>query len=158
MTQFKTHISRRSFFKSTVIVGGGMLLGFNWLSSCMREEDAARALVLPDEWFDINAFLKIGNNGVVTIMAPNPEIGQNVKTSLPMIVAEELDVDWNQVIVEQAPLNTDAFTRQVAGAANPSAKAGKGCAKPALRPATCWSPPLRPDGASTQPIALLPRG
>ncbi|MCB9283449.1 MAG: xanthine dehydrogenase family protein molybdopterin-binding subunit [Lewinellaceae bacterium] len=115
MTQFKTHISRRSFFKSTVIVGGGMLLGFNWLSSCMREEDAARALVLPDEWFDINAFLKIGNNGVVTIMAPNPEIGQNVKTSLPMIVAEELDVDWNQVIVEQAPLNTDAFTRQVAG-------------------------------------------
>lgn len=115
MKSVKTHISRRSFFKSTVIAGGGMLLGFNWLTACMREEEAAKALTLPDDWFDINAFIKIGNNGVVTIMAPNPEIGQNVKTSMPMIVAEELDVDWNLVIVEQAALNTDAFTRQVAG-------------------------------------------
>ncbi|MBK8491806.1 MAG: xanthine dehydrogenase family protein molybdopterin-binding subunit [Saprospirales bacterium] len=115
MTLVKTHISRRSFFKSTVIVGGGMLLGFNWLTACKREEELAKALVLPDEWFDINAFLKIGDNGVVTIMAPNPEIGQNVKTSLPMIVAEELDVDWSNVVVEQAPLDTEAYTRQVAG-------------------------------------------
>ena len=65
--------------------------------------------------FDINGFLKIGNNGVVTIMSPNPEIGQNVKTAMPMIIADELDVDWNNVIVEQAPLNTDIFTRQLAG-------------------------------------------
>lgn len=115
MTQVKTHISRRSFFKSTAIVGGGMLLGFNWLTSCMPEDELANTLELPSEWFAINAFLKIGNNGVVTIMAPNPEIGQNVKTSMPMIVAEELDIDWNRVIVEQAPLNTEAFTRQVAG-------------------------------------------
>jgi len=115
MTIVKTHISRRSFFKSTAIVGGGMLLGFNWLSSCMSDEELAAALVLPSDWFDINAFLKIGDNGVVTIMAPNPEIGQNVKTSMPMIVAEELDIDWEKVIVEQAPLNTEAYTRQVAG-------------------------------------------
>ena len=70
---------------------------------------------MPKEWFDINGFLKIGENGMVTIMSPNPEIGQNVKTSMPMIVAEELDIDWNKVTVEQAPLNTDIFQRQLAG-------------------------------------------
>ncbi|MCB0679413.1 MAG: molybdopterin-dependent oxidoreductase, partial [Saprospiraceae bacterium] len=111
----KTHINRRSFFKSTVLVGGGMLLGFNWLTACKREEALEEALALPSEWFDINAFLKIGDNGVVTILSPNPEIGQNVKTSMPMIVAEELDVNWKNVLVEQAPLNTEAFSRQVAG-------------------------------------------
>jgi isoquinoline 1-oxidoreductase subunit beta len=73
------------------------------------------ALEMPDEWFEMNGYLKIGDNGVVTIYSPNPEIGQNVKTSMPMLVAEELDVDWNNVIVEQAPLNTDVFTRQLAG-------------------------------------------
>ena len=114
MTQVKTHISRRSFFKSTAVVGGGMLLGFNWLTACMPEEAITEALVLPDEWFRINAHIRIGDNGVVTIMSPNPEIGQNVKTSMPMVVAEELDIDWKRVVVEQAPLN-DVFERQVAG-------------------------------------------
>lgn len=70
---------------------------------------------MPDEWFKINGYLKIGNNGVTTIMSPNPEIGQNVKTSMPMIVAEELDIDWKNVIVEQAPLDVSIFKRQIAG-------------------------------------------
>ena len=65
------------------------------------------AIEMPKEWFEINGYLKIGDNGLVTIMSPNPEIGQNVKTSMPMIVADELEIDWDQVIVEQAPLNTN---------------------------------------------------
>ncbi|MBP8239186.1 MAG: xanthine dehydrogenase family protein molybdopterin-binding subunit [Saprospiraceae bacterium] len=113
MTTVKTTYNRRSFIKSTVLAGGGMMLGFSWLVSCKPRPE--QLLEMPKEWFNINGFLKIGENGVVTIMSPNPEIGQNVKTSMPMIVAEELDVDWKQVIVEQAPLNTDVFTRQVAG-------------------------------------------
>ena len=60
---------------------------------------------MPKEWFDINAYLKIGDNGLVTIMSPNPEFGQGVITSMPMIVADELDIDWEDVIVEQANLN-----------------------------------------------------
>ena len=90
-----------------------MMLGFSWLASCNPTPE--QVLDMPKEWFDINGFLKIGENGLITIMSPNPEIGQNVKTSMPMIIAEELDVDWKNVIVEQAPLNTDIFTRQLAG-------------------------------------------
>ncbi len=92
-----------------------MVLGFSWLAGCQPNGAAAVMKNLPDDWYSINAFLKIGENGLVTIMSPNPEIGQNVKTSMPMIVAEELDVDWKDVVVEQAGLNTDSFRRQVAG-------------------------------------------
>ncbi len=109
--------SRRSFMKVSLATGGGMLLGFNLLGckpdSPMRAQ-VIPALPTPTQWFDINAYLKIGDTGLVTIMSANPEIGQNVKTSMPMIVAEELDVDWKDVVVEQAPLSQD-FDRQVAG-------------------------------------------
>jgi isoquinoline 1-oxidoreductase beta subunit len=113
MTTIKTSIGRREFLKASALAGGGLMLSFSWLAGCLpKEEDA---LTMPKEWFELNGYLKIGENGVVTIMSPNPEIGQNVKTSMPMLVAEELDVDWKMVIVEQAPLNTAVFTRQLAG-------------------------------------------
>ena len=115
MTLVKTKIGRRAFIRNTGLAGGGLVLGFSWLASCKDKAAIEATLAMPDEWFDINGFLKIGENGVVTIMSPNPEIGQNVKTAMPMIIADELDVDWNNVIVEQAPLNTDIFTRQLAG-------------------------------------------
>lgn len=74
---------------------------------------------MPKEWFELNGYLKIGENGLVTIMSPNPEIGQNVKTSMPMLVAEELDIDWKNVLVEQAPLNTALYKpMQLAGGSN----------------------------------------
>lgn len=113
MTLIKTTYNRRSFLKSGTLAGGGMILGFSWLASCKPTPEQVSNI--PKEWFDINSFLKIGDNGMVTIMSPNPEIGQNVKTSMPMIVADELGVDWKNVIVEQAPLNTDIFQRQLAG-------------------------------------------
>ena len=113
MTLVKTTYNRRSFLKSSALAGGGMMLGFSWMASCKPTPE--QIVSMPKEWFEINGFLKIGDNGMVTIMSPNPEIGQNVKTAMPMIIAEELDTDWNDVLVEQAPLNTDIFTRQLAG-------------------------------------------
>ena len=93
-----------------------MVLGFSWLTSCAPEEaEEVLELELPESWVEINGFLKIGDNGVVTIYSPNPEIGQNVKTAMPMIIAEELDIAWDQVIVEQAGLDTEKYTRQLAG-------------------------------------------
>jgi isoquinoline 1-oxidoreductase subunit beta len=115
MTLIKTSYGRRSFLKTTAVAGGGFMLGISWLAACKSGTNEAEMLTMPKEWFNINGFLKIGENGVVTIMSPNPEIGQNVKTSMPMLTAEELDVDWKKVIVEQAPLNTEVFTRQLAG-------------------------------------------
>ncbi len=97
--------------KVSAAAGGGLIIGFQWLAACKPTS----ANAAPSSWVEANAFLKIADNGQVTIMAPNPEIGQNIKTALPMIVAEELDINWEDVIVEQAPLNTEAYQRQVAG-------------------------------------------
>ncbi|MBT30081.1 MAG: isoquinoline 1-oxidoreductase [Thalassobius sp.] len=114
MTLIKTKYNRRSFLKVSSAAGGGLMIGFNWLASC-QPADKPVTKAPPKEWFEINAFVKIGDNGQVTIMSPNPEIGQNVKTSMPMIVAEELDVNWSDVIVEQAHLSTIKYKRQIAG-------------------------------------------
>jgi len=113
MSLLKIKQDRRSFIKASVLTGGGIMLGFNWTFTGCTPAETVKAI--PSEWFKINAFLKIAANGMVTIMSPNPEIGQNVKTSMPMIIAEELDVNWDDVMVEQAPLDTENYTRQVAG-------------------------------------------
>ncbi len=116
MTKIKTHYDRRSFLKVSAAAGGGMLIGFSWLNACKPNAPELQAgVAVPKEWFEINGYIKIGETGMVTIYSPNPEIGQNVKTSMPMIVAEELDVPWENVVVEQAPLNTGFYQNQFAG-------------------------------------------
>ena len=115
MTLIKTQYNRRSFLKVSAAAGGGMMIGFNWLTSCTPASTPKEQLAIPSEWFDINGYIKIGDTGLVTIYSPNPEIGQNIKTSMPMVVAEELDVDWDNVVVEQAPLNTGFYQNQFAG-------------------------------------------
>lgn len=114
MTISKTSLDRRSFLKVSALAGGGMLLSFGWLAGC-KPQGKEEALGMPKEWYRINGFIKIGENGLITIMSPNPEGGQNVKTGMPLLVAEELDADWSKVVVEQAPLDTDNFTRQFIG-------------------------------------------
>ena len=116
MTLVKTNIGRRAFIKNTSLAGGGLILGFSWLNSCKPKQAAEMAAIeMPKEWFDINAYLKIGDNGVITIQCPNPEFGQGVMTSMPMIVAEELDIAWKDVLVEQAPFNAELYGNQFTG-------------------------------------------
>ncbi|HMC00225.1 MAG TPA: molybdopterin cofactor-binding domain-containing protein, partial [Flavobacteriaceae bacterium] len=115
MTKIKTQYNRRSFLKISAAAGGGMLIGFSWLTGCTSDKRIKEIVAIPNEWFEINGYIKIGDTGLVTIYSPNPEIGQNVRTSMPMIVADELDVDWDNVVVEQAPLNTGFYQNQFAG-------------------------------------------
>ncbi|MEL0650163.1 molybdopterin cofactor-binding domain-containing protein [Algibacter sp. TI.3.09] len=106
--------SRRSFLKSSALASGGMIIGFNLFNACKPEAKLPVDLSALN-YNDFNAFIKISEEGKVTIFSPNPEIGQGVKTSMPMIIAEELDVLWEDVYVVQAPLDTKNYTRQVAG-------------------------------------------
>ena len=113
MTLVKTTIDRRSFLRASVLAGGGMMLSFSWLAGCKPTRD--ESLALPKEWFEMNSYIKIGENGVVTLMSPNPEFGSNVKTSMPMILADELDVDWKNVMSVQADFFPERFERQFTG-------------------------------------------
>ena len=96
------------------MASGGLLIGFNLITACKTE--AKMPVDIANLNFnDFNAFIKISDDGYVTIFSPNPEIGQGVKTSMPMIIAEELDVEWSKVNVVQGALDTKNFQRQVAG-------------------------------------------
>jgi isoquinoline 1-oxidoreductase subunit beta len=114
MENIKTNYNRRSFLKASLLSGGGFMLGFNALAH-LKPTEMAEINNLPLGFNELNGFVKITADNIIKIMAPNPEGGQGVKTSMPMLVAEELDVDWKQVVVEQADLDTKHFTRQFIG-------------------------------------------
>ncbi|MFM6947420.1 MAG: molybdopterin cofactor-binding domain-containing protein [Aquirufa sp.] len=103
-------MNRRSFLQSTAIAGGGFMLSFSvFAKGKTTSAQAANSLT------ELNGFVKITSDNIIQIMSPNPEGGQGVKTSMPMIVAEELDVDFKWVQVIQADLDTKHFTRQFIG-------------------------------------------
>ena len=103
--------SRRAFLKTGAAVGGGLLLHavVPGLARAAGAESEAHGATM------LNAFVSITRDGSVTIIAKNPEIGQGVKTMLPMLIAEELDVDWQDVRTAQADLDSARYGQQVAG-------------------------------------------
>ncbi|NBB30274.1 molybdopterin-dependent oxidoreductase [Cellulophaga sp. BC115SP] len=109
--------NRRSFLKSSVLAGGGLMLSFSWLANAQATDKMA-ALNLPEQWNELNGYIKITPDNVIKIICPNPEFGQNVMTSLPMMVAEELDVDWKNVVVEMGPHDNVKLGPQFTGGSN----------------------------------------
>lgn len=101
-------VSRRNFLRVSMIAGGGMLVGFSALSN----SETADAEATP---FSPNAYIKISPDGKITLMSPNPEIGQGVKTSLVMLIAEEMNVDWQTIEVEIAPLDAKYGSQTTGG-------------------------------------------
>ena len=105
-------LSRRSFLRVTAVAGGG-LIAAAYLDSVADLFAQGEALP-PRDSFRMRSSASLPD-GIVTIMSKNPEIGQGIKTSLPMLIAEELDVDWKNVRIEQADLDETKYGRQNAG-------------------------------------------
>lgn len=104
-------MGRRSFLKLAGFAGGGLVLAFNLdthiaFASHTAEASDAQAL---------NAFVRVAPDNTVTLFSKGPEIGQGIKTAFGLIIAEELDADWNMVKVEQAPINPKVYGYQGAG-------------------------------------------
>jgi isoquinoline 1-oxidoreductase subunit beta len=151
-----TKHNRRAFLKASTLAGGGLLLQVSWLTKAVAA-DKAEALSLPQgRWVELNGYVQITPNNMVKLVCPNPEFGQNVMTSLPMIAADELDADWKQVVVEMAPHDGVKYGFQFTGGSQsvraywkPMRQAGA-AARQMLREAAAqtWNVPV--DEVTTQ--------
>ncbi|RAJ08346.1 isoquinoline 1-oxidoreductase beta subunit [Chitinophaga skermanii] len=117
MEQSKSTQSRRSFLRSSLLAGGGFMISFTWLAKTGLAEGHKEA-ILPAQWNELTGYIKITADNVIKILNPNPEFGQNVMTSLPMIVAEELEADWKNIVVEMGPHDNLKLGPQFSGGSN----------------------------------------
>jgi len=138
MENSKNNYDRRSFLKVSSISGGGMMIGFSWLSNLIPNTALAAGDAVP-EWIQLTGFIKITPDNQIKIFSPNPEFGTNVMTSLPMLVAEELEVDWKTVLVEQGDYDTPRYKNQFTGGS--------------MAMSMCWRP-LRTAGATARMMLI----
>lgn len=103
-------ISRRNLFKVSAIAGGGLMLKLSMPGHAL--DNSAKTLVKSSE---LNFYVQIASDGQITIYAPNPEMGQGIKTTLPMIIAEEMGANWDDVEVVLAPIDPAKFGLQGSG-------------------------------------------
>ena len=104
MTYHDIKANRRQVLVS--VSATGLTLGFTMAGKAEAQDDIAKPL---------NAYVTVAPNGQVTVLAKSPEVGQGVKTMLPMLIAEELDVAWEDVRIEMAPNDPKVYGRQFAG-------------------------------------------
>lgn len=166
--------SRRSFLKVSLLAGGGLALHAYAIAlprplaassgGLTGAVDVASAAAVPGA--ELTAFVSIAPDGLVTIVAKNPEVGQGVKTSLPMIVADELDCDWDQVRTLQADANGALYGEQFAGGSRsipdnwmPMRRTGAAARAMLLQAAaTRWSVPASELTSSKGRITHAPTG
>ncbi|TCK75648.1 xanthine dehydrogenase family protein molybdopterin-binding subunit [Acidipila rosea] len=103
-------MGRRSFLKLATFAGGGLVLAFRLDTRAALAEDSSEA-----DASNLNAFVRVTPENTVILYSKGPEIGQGIKTAFGLIIAEELDADWNTVKVDQAPINSKVYGYQGAG-------------------------------------------
>jgi isoquinoline 1-oxidoreductase beta subunit len=106
-------MDRRFFLKTTAVAGGGVMFGlaFEALEPQAQAQRGRGPQVPPDP----HNYIQVASDGVVTIIAKNPEVGQGVRNMLPMMIADELDVDWKDVRIQQADFVSSKYAGQSAG-------------------------------------------
>lgn len=108
-------LDRRQFLRVSALAGGGILFATAFEPFAAGAASTTATPATPAAGGALGAFVRIAADGTVTIVAKNPEIGQGVKTMLPMLIAEELDADWSRVVVEQGDFDPARFSQQFAG-------------------------------------------
>ena len=108
-------LKRRAFLKLAGAGGAGLVLGFYLPNRAYADSEAPQAGGEVSKAPEINAFVRIAPDNIVTVYSKAPEIGQGIKTAFGLIIADELDADWNHVVVEQAAINTKVYGYQGAG-------------------------------------------
>ncbi|WP_321856947.1 xanthine dehydrogenase family protein molybdopterin-binding subunit [Paraburkholderia tropica] len=118
----QSQVSRRAFLKLGAAAGGGLLLGFSFSAGAQGDSAARRSVVGGDGnetpqsgVFEPNAFIQIDRAGKVTLIIPKVEMGQGVYTSIPMLIAEELEVPLDSVTLDHAPPDAKLFTDPLLG-------------------------------------------
>jgi isoquinoline 1-oxidoreductase subunit beta len=107
--------TRRTFLKNAGTVAAALTIGFEWPGSARRALAAGAAAPLPGATFTPNAFLRIGSDNTVTVIAKHVEMGQGAYTGIATVAAEELDADWAMVRVESAPADAKRYANLVFG-------------------------------------------
>jgi isoquinoline 1-oxidoreductase beta subunit len=112
MAMMNPTLTRRTFLRATAVAGGGAVFALHFDALELFAQGPPQG---PPPTFVAPAFVKIAPDGAVTIISKNPEIGQGIKNMLPMIIADELDVEWSRVTIEQADVDQSKYGAQVAG-------------------------------------------
>ena len=105
-------LDRRSFIKFSALAGGGLLVGVYADSEVFAQQ---RGPAAPPAPVNPNVYITVHPDNTFTLIAKNPETGQGMRNALPMLIAEELDVDWKQVKVQQADCNPTLYGQQIEG-------------------------------------------
>src|SRR5688572_7509549 len=138
----KTELDRRSFLKATIVAGGALVIGAS-LPFRSRAEERFNLPSEPAANFQPNAFIRIAPDGKVTVTVGQAEMGQGVLTSLPMIVADELEVDWKDVTYEHGPPGKEFINPMLGGQITGGSASVKG-----------FFDPLRKSAASVREMLI----
>src|ERR1051326_8926252 len=144
--QTKTkQLNRRSFIQASALAGGGILIGLYTEPRLLAQERGIGGTATPTP-INPNTYIKVHPDNTFTIVAKNPETGQGIRNALPMIIADEFDVDWKQVKIEQGDRD-DKYARDM-GAPDIGQREGGSTALPQNYP------PMRNVGATARTMMI----